>query len=329
MDEIRCKKCGLWLERPDSICPRCIAIDGSEEEKRKFYENMDEHSIENAHISSIKKVAETLLRDGQHYTIDPREIINLINMLEYARATQIPPDSGAIRELGSRLVDLLDEDDWNNLEPFLLKAKGAQIELEAEITRLTAEVERLKGEVQQLCLDASPPPDPQKSIKLVSGVQGKSGGVHQPRKQASPEAAPDAVGFPPDTDITDCDLIAALRAEVERLTKLCAASVDNGDAIMRELSTAIETAVSMKARAEQAEKELAECRAKVENEKRQTAEVERWYRSADAERIEQQTRAMQAEAALRELYTYPGVRDLLAPTDSLGSIARRVEDVLK
>ncbi len=37
MDEIRCKKCGLWLERPDSICPRCIAIDGSEEEKRKFY----------------------------------------------------------------------------------------------------------------------------------------------------------------------------------------------------------------------------------------------------------------------------------------------------
>ena len=78
MDEIRCKKCGLWLERPDSICPRCIAIDGSEEEKRKFYENMDEHSIENAHISSIKKVAETLLRDGQHYTIDPREIINLI-----------------------------------------------------------------------------------------------------------------------------------------------------------------------------------------------------------------------------------------------------------
>lgn len=145
MDEIRCKKCGLWLERPDSICPRCIAIDGSEEEKRKFYENMDEHSIENAHISSIKKVAETLLRDGQHYTIDPREIINLINMLEYARATQIPPDSGAIRELGSRLVDLLDEDDWNNLEPFLLKAKGAQIELEAEITRLTAEVERYRA----------------------------------------------------------------------------------------------------------------------------------------------------------------------------------------
>ena len=156
MDEIRCKKCGLWLERPDSICPRCIAIDGSEEEKRKFYENMDEHSIENAHISSIKKVAETLLRDGQHYTIDPREIINLINMLEYARATRIPPDSGAIRELGTRLVDLLDEDDWNNLEPFLLKAKGAQIELEAEITRLTAEVERLRAENAQLKCNFAP-----------------------------------------------------------------------------------------------------------------------------------------------------------------------------
>ena len=41
------------------------------------------------------------------------------------------------------------------------------------------------------------------------------------------------------------------------------------------------------------------------------------------------TRAEQAEAALRELYTYPGVRDLLAPNDSLGSIAQRVEDILK
>ena len=146
MDEIRCKKCGLWLERPDSICPRCIAIDGSEEEKRKFYENMDEHSIENAHISSIKKVAETLLRDGQHYTIDPREIINLINMLEYARATRIPPDSGAIRELGTRLVDLLDEDDWNNLEPFLLKAKGAQIELEKRLAEIEGQEKEVRGE---------------------------------------------------------------------------------------------------------------------------------------------------------------------------------------
>lgn len=40
-------------------------------------------------------------------------------------------------------------------------------------------------------------------------------------------------------------------------------------------------------------------------------------------------RAEQAESALRELYTYPGVRDLLAPNDSLGSIAQRVEDILK
>ena len=222
MDEIRCKKCGLWLERPDSICPRCIAIDGSEEEKRKFYENMDEHSIENAHISSIKKVAETLLRDGQHYTIDPREIINLINMLEYARATRIPPDSGAIRELGTRLVDLLDEDDWNNLEPFLLKAKGAQIELEAEITRLTAEVERYRAVLEGA------------EYRNIDNLKNES--------------------------VEKCRAIGAMAALLT---------------------------------------------------------------------VQLRTRAEQAEAALRELYTYPGVRDLLAPTDSLGSIARRVEHVLK
>lgn len=117
----------------------------------------------------------------------------------------------------------------------------------AEIEKLRAENERLKGEVQQLCLDASPPPDPPKSIKLVSGVQGKSGGVHQPRKQASPEAAPDAVGFPPDTDITDCDLIAALRDEVERL-KL------NMD--WQEAEKLLDELISLSSRAEQAEVEL-------------------------------------------------------------------------
>lgn len=317
MDEIRCKKCGLWLERPDSICPRCIAIDGGEEEKRKFYKNMDEHSIENAHISSIKKVAETLLRDGQHYIINPREIINIINMLEDAMATQIPPDSGAIRELGTRLVDLLDEDDWNNLEPFLLKAKGAQIELEAEITRLTAENAALREEVERY-------------RAVLEGAEYRN--IDNLKNESVEKCR--AIGA------TAALLTVQLRTRLEQAEVLISQLRDAlsvRDAQYKqaekqaekeaEKQTIIATGCSL--RIEQVEKELAECRAKVENEKRQTAEVERWYRSADAERIEQQTRAMQAEAALRELYTYPGVRDLLAPTDSLGSIARRVEDVLK
>jgi len=58
-----------------------------------------------------------------------------------ALATQIPPDSGAIRKLGERLADLLDEDDWNNAEPLLLAAQQSITTAEQENERLLGKVE--------------------------------------------------------------------------------------------------------------------------------------------------------------------------------------------
>ena len=48
---------------------------------------------------------------------------------------------------------------------------------------------------------------------------------------------------------------------------------------------------------------------------------------AEIRRLKRQFR--EAKRAIRALYTFPGVRELLAPIESLGSIAALVEDALK
>lgn len=111
---------------------------------------MSDDNLEMIHINTIKKVAKTLLQSGEHYTIDPREIINLIEMLEDAIATQVPPDSGALRVLGARLADLLDEDQWNNAEPLLLMVKAELKSKDSDLDALRAENERLRAEIKIL-----------------------------------------------------------------------------------------------------------------------------------------------------------------------------------
>lgn len=99
-----------------------MSYDSPEERREKIM--MDTIKSKDAEIARLKAENEQLKEERDD-----------------ALATQIPPDSGAIRKLGERLADLLDEDDWNNAEPLLLAAQQSITTAEQENERLLGKVE--------------------------------------------------------------------------------------------------------------------------------------------------------------------------------------------
>lgn len=67
---------------------------------------------------------------------------------------QLPPEGSSLRKLGARLAELLDADQWNNIEPLLFAAHQSATEqmkpLEMHIERLMEEIRVLKNKNEQM-----------------------------------------------------------------------------------------------------------------------------------------------------------------------------------
>ena len=70
------------------------------------------------------------------------EVERLTSLLDYHVHEPVDDDS-PVQELGSRLADLLQADDWNNIEPIL---NG----LDEHCRKNTATIERLRGALRRL-----------------------------------------------------------------------------------------------------------------------------------------------------------------------------------